>query len=173
MAERPDTWEQMKQNNRLHSAEDLERIKKFCKATVYDEERWWEYIYQHEDKIAITERRNREHRKYVRRQEALADRAANTRELPEKEILDRADSLYFHNEHYLYYKKHGCWAQIACSKCGGVTDARWKNGISYESQFQKWTEEPREGSHGTCPMCGARGKYKCQGKAKERHSKHI
>ena len=138
------TWEQEKKENILQSTEDLERIKKFCKANVYNEEHWWEYIYKHEDDIVITARRNREHKVYMRRQEALADRMAHTKELPEKEILDRADRLYFHNQHYLYYKKHGCWAHIACSKCGGVTDARWKSGISYESQFQRWTEEPRE-----------------------------
>ena len=167
------TWEQEEKENILQSTEDLERIKKFCKATVYDEGRWWEYIYDHEDDIVTTARRNREHKAYMRRQEALADRMAHTRELPEKEILDRADRLYFHNQHYLYYKKHGCWAHIACSKCGGVTDARWKSGISYESQFQKWTEEPREGHYGTCPMCGARGEYKCQGKVKGTCDKYI
>lgn len=167
------TWEQEKKENILQSTEDLERIKKFCKANVYDKERWWEYIYKHEDDIVTTARRNRKHKAYMRQQEALADRMAHTKELPEKEILDRADRLYFHNQHYLYYKKHGCWAHIACSKCGGVTDARWKSGISYESQFQRWTEEPREGRYGTCPMCGAHGKYKCQGKAKGTHSKHI
>lgn len=154
------TWEREKKENILQSTEDLERIKKFCKANVYNEEHWWEYIYKHEDGIVTTARRNREHKAYMRRQEALADRMAHTKELPEKEILDRADRLYFHNQHYLYYKKHGCWAHIACSKCGGVTDARWKSGISYESQFQRWTEEPREGHYGTCPMCGARGEYK-------------
>lgn len=131
------TWEQEKKENILQSTEDLERIKKFCKATVYDEGRWWEYIYDHEDDIVTTARRNREHKAYMRRQEALADRMANTRELPEKEILDRADRLYFHGQHYLYYKKHGCWAHIACSKCG------------------------------------ARGKYKCQGKVKGTHDKYI
>lgn len=167
------TWEQEKKENILQSTEDLERIKKFCKATVYNEEHWWEYIYKHEDDIVTTARRNREHKAYMRRQEALADRMAHTKELPEKEILDRADRLYFHNQHYLYYKKHGCWAHIACSKCGGVTDARWKSGISYESQFQRWTEEPREGHYGTCPMCGARGEYKCQGKVKGTHDKYI
>lgn len=167
------TWEQEKKENILQSTEDLERIKKFCKANVYDEERWWEYIYKHEDDIVTTARRNREHKAYMRRQEALADRMAHTKELPEKEILDRADRLYFHNQHYLYYKKHGCWAHIACSKCGGVTDARWKSGISYESQFQRWTEEPREGHYGTCPMCGARGEYKCQGKVKGTRDKYI
>lgn len=167
------TWEQEKKENILQSTEDLERIKKFCKANVYNEEHWWEYIYKHEDDIVITARRNREHKVYMRRQEALADRMAHTKELPEKEILDRADRLYFHGQHYLYYKKHGCWAHIACSKCGGVTDARWKSGISYESQFQRWTEEPREGHYGTCPMCGARGEYKCQGKVKGTHDKYI
>ena len=167
------TWEQEKKENILQSTEDLERIKKFCKANVYDKEHWWEYIYEHEDDIVITERQNRKHKAYMRRQEALADRMTHTKELPEKEILDRADRLYFHNQHYLYYKKHGCWAHIACSKCGGVTDARWKSGISYESQFQSWTEEPREGHYGTCPMCGARGEYKCQGKVKGTHDKYI
>lgn len=167
------TWEQEKKENILQSTEDLERIKKLCKANVYNEEHWWEYIYKHQDDIVITARRNREHKAYMRRQEALADRMAHTKELPEKEILDRADRLYFHEQHYLYYKKHGCWAHIACSKCGGVTDARWKRGISYENQFQRWTEEPREGNYGICPMCGARGEYKCQEKVKRNHDKRI
>lgn len=166
-------WQQMEKENVLQSTEDLERIKKFCKGATWREERWWERIYNHENDIVITARRAREHREYMRRQEALKDREKHTRELPEEKILNRADTVYFHNEHYLYYKKHGRWAQIACSKCGGVTDARWKSGISFESQFQKWTEEPKEGNYGTCPMCGARGRYKCQGKVKGAHSKSI
>ena len=159
-------WQEMKEENILQSTEDLERIKKFCEIKIYNEKRWWEYISRHENNIVATARRNSANRAYMRRQEALADRMTHTKELPEKEILDRADRLYFHNQHYLYYKKHGSFAQIACSKCGGVTDARWKGGISYESQFQRWTEEPREGKYGACPMCGAHGTYKCQGKNK-------
>ena len=166
-------WEKMEKENILQSPEDLERIKKFCGTTVWREEGWWEYIDRRQSDIATEVRRKVERRKYQRRQETLKDRIAHTKELPEKKILDRADNLYFHNEHYLYYKKHGCWAKIACSKCGGVTDARWKSGISYESQFQTWTEEPREGRYGTCPMCGARGLYKCQGKVKGEHSRKI
>lgn len=166
-------WEEMEKENILQSPEDLERIKKFCGTTVWRGEGWWEYIDRRQSDIATEVRRKAERRKYQRRQEALKDRIAHTKELPEKKILGRADNLYFHNEHYLYYKKHGCWAKIACSKCGGVTDARWKSGISYESQFQTWTEEPREGRYGTCPMCGARGLYKCQGKVKGEHSRTI
>lgn len=166
-------WEQMEKENILQNPEDLERIKKFCGTTVWRERRWWEYIDVRRHDIATAARRKAEERKYQRRQEALKDRIAHTKELPEKKILDRADNVYFHNEHYLYYKKHGCWAKIACSKCGGVTDARWKSGISYESQFKKWTKEPREGTYGTCPMCGARGLYKCQGKVKGEHSRTI
>ena len=79
----------------------------------------------------------------------------------------------FKRLHFLYYKKRGCWADITCSKCGGVTTGRWKVGISYESLYQKWIEEPREGQEGTCPLCGADGEYKCQGKVKGRHVKTI
>ncbi len=170
----PTSRTQREKENILQSEEDSNRIRKLCcKVIVYNEARWWEYIRKHEDNIAMEERRKRESRQYERRQEALADRMANTRELPKKEILDRADRLYFRSRHYLYYKKHGCWAQIACSKCGGVTDARWKSGISYESQFQRQIEEPKEGRYGTCPMCGAGGEYKCQGKVKGAHSEAI
>ena len=174
-AEQSSSWDQMEKENILQDAADLERIKKFCKTEipVYNEKCWWEYVYKYEKDIVVTARRDRQHREYVRRQEELADRISHTKELPEKEILDRADRLCFHNQHYLYYKKHGCWVKIACSKCGGVTDARWKSGISYESQFQRLIEEPREGRYGTCPMCGASGKYKCQGKTKGDYSKTI
>lgn len=171
--EKADTWEQMEKENVLQSTEDLERIKKFCKIKipVYYEARWWQYIYRHEDDLATAARIDREHRKFVRRQEALKDRMAHTAKLPEKRILEYADRIYFHNKHHLYYKKYGSWTKIACSKCGGVTDARWRDGISYESQFQKHTEEPREGKSGKCPMCGAVGTYKCQGKIKGEYSK--
>lgn len=173
--EKADTWEQMEKENVLQSTEDLERIKKFCKIKipVYYEARWWQYIYKHEDDLATAARIDREHRKFVRRQEALKDRMSHTAKLPEKRILEYADRIYFQKEHHLYYKKYGSWTKIACSKCGGVTDARWRDGISYESQFQKHTEEPREGKSGKCPMCGAVGTYKCQGKIKGEYSKKI
>lgn len=173
--EKADTWEQMEKENVLQSTEDLEKIKKFCKIKipVYYEARWWQYIYKHEDDLATAARIDREHRKFVRRQEALKDRMAHTAKLPEKRILEYADRIYFHNKHHLYYKKRGSWAKIACSKCGGVTDARWKEGISYESQFQRHTEEPKEGKSGKCPICGAVGTYKCQGKIKGEYSKKI
>lgn len=173
--EKAGTWKQMEKENILQSTEDLERIKKFCKIRipVYHEARWWQYIYRHEDDLTTDARIESQHRKYMRRQEALKDRAAHTAKLPEKRILEYANRAYFHEEHYLYYKKHGSWAKIACSKCGGVIDARWKDGVSYESQFQKHTEEPQEGKIGKCPMCGAFGTYKCQGKVKRERSKKI
>ena len=74
--EQPSSWEQTEKENILQGIDDLERIKKFCKTEshVYNEKRWWEYIYRHEKEIVATARRGREHREYVRRQEALADR---------------------------------------------------------------------------------------------------
>ena len=167
------TWEQATKRNILMEQNDLDRIKKVCNTKIWNEAKWWEYIYQHEDRLMIEARRAAEHRKYERRQQALKDRIANTPELPEKKVLERADMLYFSRQHFLYYKKTGCWAKIACSKCGGVTDGRWKSGVSYESQFQRWVEEPQEGKYGTCPLCGERGMYKCQGKIKNGYSKSI
>ena len=69
--EKADTWELMEKENVLQSTEDLEKIKKFCKikTPVYYEARWWKYIYKHEDDLATAARIDREHRKFVCRQE--------------------------------------------------------------------------------------------------------
>lgn len=168
--DRPLTWDDAMKENILLSANDFERIKKMCNVNIWNKDRWPEYIHKHEDNITIIARRKAEQRKYARRNQALKDREENTPELPEKMILNRAEQVYFRAKHFLYYKKHGCRADVACSKCGGVSNGRWKSGISYESQFQKWVEEPREGQTGHCPMCGAAGEYKCQGKVKNEHS---
>lgn len=168
-----DSWSDEQKKNILQDEEDLNRIKDFCKTKIWNEKQWWEYIYKREDEIAYTERQKAENLRYERRQKALSDRIENTPELPEEKILERAETQYFHNLHYLYYKKRGSRATVACSKCGGVTDAKWKRGESYESRFEHVIEEPREGRYGKCPMCGARGEYKCQGKTKREHGKTV
>ena len=149
----------------LERGEDLERIKKYCGTKIYGFEGCWQYIQNYEERITTEERRKSEQRKYERRQQALNDRIAHTRELPREEILEYADNRLFRNKHYLYYKKHGSFVRIACSKCGGVEGVRWKAKDTFEGQFEKRIEEPREGRYGTCPLCEARGEYKCQGKA--------
>lgn len=159
--------------NILASEEDMQRIEKFCGKNEWYKSEWWEHIYRFQDSIVHEEKRRRENRKYERRQQALKDRQEHTPELPEAEILEKADRFYFHQKHFLYYKKRGCRVQIACTKCGGVTEARWKGGMSYESQFQKWVDPPKEGYTAPCPMCGEIGEYKCQGKVKGTHNKRI
>lgn len=156
--------------NAVFSKDDFTRIKRILSFGNWSVEEWWQYIYYHENHIVTTARRKAEDRKLERRLNALNERVDHTPPLPEKMILDRAEDVYFRHKHYLYYKKYGSWAQIACSKCGGVADGRWKAGISYESQFQKWIQEPREKHIGACPLCGAAGEYKCQGKVKSAYS---
>lgn len=162
--------ERTKKMNILFGEQDLQRIRTVCTEKIWDETRWWEYIYEHEDKIVTTARRQAEERKYARRQQALEDRIENTPELPEQRILDYAGQIYL-KDHYLYYKKHGSYADVACSKCGGVSSGRWRAGMSYESQFERFIDEPREGTTGTCPLCKVRGWYKCQGRVKGFHMK--
>lgn len=116
--------------NILATEEDMQRIEKFCGKNEWYKSEWWEHIYWFQSSIVHEERRRRENRKYERRQQALKDRQEHTPELPEAEILEMADMFYFYQKHYLYYKKRGCWVRIACTKCGGVTEARWKGGIS-------------------------------------------
>lgn len=171
---RSQTWQQAREQNILYDKSDLERLENFFKDSyVYNKSEWWQFIKQAQHCITAKRTREAEHRKYERRQQALNERRIHTPGLPEKELLEEADRYYFLRKHYLYYKKRGNYVQIACSKCGGVTDARWKAGMSYESSFERYTEEPREGRAGYCPMCGELGEYKCQGKVKVYHNKTV
>lgn len=161
--------------NVLYSRGDLDRIKKFTNKTVWMEESWWDFIAQWQQDINSEKYTKRAVRQYERRQQALKERGEQTPELPEERIAEYADRIIFKNLHYLYYKKHGARATVACTKCGGVSEGRWKPGISYESQFEKLIQEPRMGEHGTCPMCGERGKYIPQGRVKSfyRQADHV
>lgn len=151
--------------NRLYTKEDADRINKMCSEGAYDG-KWWSYIYRHEDAIDTARRRAAERSRYEKRKKGLEERAALTPELNEPAIIDRVDKIYFRQKHFLYYKKTGARVQLACSACGGVTDGRWKAGESYESQYMSLLSEPRRGDYGTCPLCKARGVYKCQGTVK-------
>jgi hypothetical protein len=160
-------WKERDKVNTLYSEKDLSRIKNFFKdVKVWNESQWWDYFEQHETKI----KRDREHRKYQTRRQRLEQRTKDTPELPETEILEWAQRSLFKEKHFLYYKKKGRRATICCSKCGGVTEGAWKAGDSYESQFESHIEEPRDKARGKCPLCGAYGKYKPQGKVKGRET---
>jgi len=165
------------EENILYSPDDLGRIRKFTGGyrNEWKDRMWWDYIERKQEEITRNEYAERSARRYERRQQALEERERLTTELPESRILEYADRVMFHELHYLYFKKHGVRATVACSKCGGVSDERWKTGVSYESQFGRMIQEPRKGDFGTCPMCGARGKYMPQGRAKSfyRQTTHL
>jgi len=153
--------------NLLYDEKDLERIKKFFKdVKIWREERWWDYFEHHESNL----KSKRESRKYELRRERLEQRKAETPELPEKKLLGWAQNNLFHEKHFLYYKKRGRYATICCSKCGGVKEGAWKVGESYESTFQTHVEEPKNKRTGKCPLCGAYGIYKPQGKTKGKYT---
>ncbi len=158
--------------NILHSEEDLARIKEFLlDVKVWNDSDWWEYFERQEDDF----KHQAWSRKMKRRQDALKERMAGTPELDEAGILEYAENNIFHNKHMLFYKKKGKRATVCCSKCGGVYEGRFQPGESFESQFAKHIEEPREGSTGKCSLCGAAGWYKCQGKARRdyKEKSHI
>lgn len=161
-------WTQMEEESVLQTEKDLQRLQRFCDANVYNPRRWWEYIDEHQNSVIVRERRKRENRRCENRQKALKDRGDNTKKLPKKRILDMADRALFYSRHYLYYKKHGCRVDIACSKCGGVAEARWKLGETFEAQFERYAD-PKENTTGKCLLCGAVGTYKCAGKVKGSH----
>lgn len=100
-----------------------------------------------------------------KRADKLKEREQNTPPLP-KGLEDWVKKTGIGTEHFLYYKRHGRYADIACSACGQVTEAAVRSKDTYEGQFEKIIPVPQHDSVGTCPHCGATGIYKAQGKAK-------
>ncbi|MBD5550457.1 MAG: hypothetical protein HDQ96_04670 [Lachnospiraceae bacterium] len=161
--DRHETYSDMPKRNRLYSEDDLSRIKKYFKdIKIWNDERWWGYFTGNEEKIKNAARC----RKDERRRGRLEERNKNTPKLDEKALLDWAEDHIFHRGHYLYYKKRGRRADLCCSACGGTYSGKWKAGESYESQFEHYIQEPREGLMGSCILCGEHGIYKPQGKAR-------
>ncbi len=100
-----------------------------------------------------------------KRADGLKEREQNTPPLP-KGLEDWAKKTGIGSEHFLYYKRHGRYADIACSACGQVTEAAIRSADTYEGQFEKIIPVPQHGSAGICPRCGMTGIYKAQGKTK-------
>lgn len=149
--------------NVLASDDDLKRIKKFFDGltsytSIYDQ--WYDIVARYEDHCNW--------KKSVRasqlRNERLNARTNAIEELDEKTIGEYADRILLGRKHYIYYVKKGARASIACSHCGWVTTGRYKVGDTYESQFESFVEEPREGTKAICPRCKEKGIYKAAGR---------
>lgn len=95
----------------------------------------------------------------------LDERIQNTPPLP-ADLQKWAGRNLFSDEHFLYYKRHGRYADIACSACGHVTTIAIKRVESFEGQFETVIDPPINNSPGTCPYCKTFGTYKAQGKTK-------
>lgn len=110
-------------------------------------------------------RSERTQKRSANRKLRLDERIQNTPPLP-TDLQEWAGRNLFSDEHFLYYKRHGRYADIACSACGHVTTMAIKRGESFESQFETVIDPPVNNSPGTCPYCKALGTYKAQGKTK-------
>ncbi len=103
-------------------------------------------------------------KRYENRQARLADRQAHTPPLPD-DLQAWAERRLFPDTHYLYYKRHGRYADICCSACGQVSTVCTKRSESYEGQLERIVY-PKSGTAGICPHCHISGEWKAQGKTK-------
>lgn len=106
----------------------------------------------------------REARRNEKRKKELKERGDNTPPLPD-DLEEWAEKKLFNQEHFLYYKRHGRYADVACSACGQVTEVATKRTETFEGQFEKIVI-PRNNEQGVCPHCGVHGIFKAQGKVK-------
>lgn len=152
--------------NVLASDEDLKRINKFFKGSIsfvskYDQ--WYDIIGRYEDHCNWIKKK----RASDLRSERLTARTNAIEELDKESIAEYADRILLDRKHYIYYIKKGVRAQLACSCCGKVITGRYKMGDTYESQFETFIPEPREGKKDICPECNKKGIFKAAGRSQK------
>lgn len=161
------SWE--REENVLHSEEDLRRIKEFFKGGAeWENKQWWEYFKGNEYMVRMLE----SDRKKKRREKLLRERMENTPELDEAAMTGWADGELFGGKHYLYYKKRGRRAEVCCSACGKVDVGVWKESpyLPFGGMPERRIREPENHRTGKCALCGASGEYRMQGRAKRGYS---
>ncbi|MDD7390042.1 MAG: PcfJ domain-containing protein [Lachnospiraceae bacterium] len=99
------------------------------------------------------------------RRKRLEERKNNTPDLPEN-LKEWAETKLFYNSHFLYYKRNGRYADIACSACGKAFMRATKRSDTFIGQFESTIEMPKNGKIGKCPECGALGTWRAKGKTK-------
>lgn len=154
---------------------DMDRIREFfSNIRIWNEKAWWNFLKENEGNIKEAKRRREnERRENERRGKRLKERGENTPVLDEKALMDWADNVLFGSRHYLFYKKRGRRVSVCCSACGGVYSGAWKEGMSYESMFESYIENPVRGEYGRCRLCGKQGEYRPQGKGVGRMESHA
>ena len=136
--------------------DDADLIRSWTKSGA----QWENALKRLEDTIRYT----RQRKSYENRRARLADRQNNTPPLPD-DLKAWAKRRMFSATHYLYYKRHGRYADICCSACGQVTTVCTKRSETYEGQFERIVH-PKIGTTGICPHCKTEGEWKAQGKTK-------
>ena len=122
---------------------------------------WIQRLQALTDDITFMQKNRRTENRRLR----LKEREDNTPELPQ-DLEQWADSSMFFGTHFLYYKRHGRYVDIACSSCGRVRTVATKRTDSWEGQFETVIQAPKNNDRGICPSCGASGTWKAQGKTR-------
>lgn len=159
-------WENaLKKNEKTYmSEEDKEAIWNWCgKKNDFSKEyeNWTKWLRN----LIKDIRRQRYDKEIERRNRRLKDREEHTPPLPNN-LEEWADKNLFQGEHFLYYKRHGKYVDICCSKCGQVTTVKTKRDDSFEGYFEHVIAPPQNNLIGRCPSCGTVGTWKAQGKTK-------
>lgn len=122
---------------------------------------WTERLEEHIEGIKNERRKKRRDNRAKR----LRDREQNTTE-PPSDLEEWADKNLFPDMHFIYYKRHGRYADVCCSQCGNVKTVAIKRRDTYEGMFERVMEPPKDGYTGRCPACGTIGTWKAQGKSR-------
>ncbi len=143
---------------------DEDVVWKFCEDVEYGfSSRRWNSWTDRLKELTDSIRTDRREKMYEGRRKRLKEREANTPPLPD-DLEKWAEKSLFSDVHFLYYKRKGRHAQVACSACGIAMTLVTQKKDSFEGMFERSMGIPQHNKSGKCPFCGATGTWKAKGK---------
>lgn len=122
---------------------------------------WWRNLEGIEAEI----RSEKEEKEELSRRKRVDERCRFVPEIPE-DFYEWADQEIFQKKEFVYYKRHGRYADCQCSRCGAQYTICNKQLSSYEGQFEQVYRTPVSGGMTSCLKCGALAMYKPKGRMK-------
>lgn len=122
---------------------------------------WWTALIGLERSIKI----EREEKAYKNRQVRLDERCRDMPEIP-ADLNEWADRTIFGKKEYVYYKRHGRYADCQCSKCGEQYTILTRRSEGIDGMLEDVWPVPSHGDSTECKECGCSATYKARGRMK-------
>lgn len=155
-------------NNTAIDQQSIEIIHDFCMRKYPPSH--WQYMtekdwYRNLTGLEGEIKAERESKAWMNRREQLEERNRDVPAIP-KDFKEWADKELFGRKEFMFYKRHGRFADCQCSKCGATYRIITRRRDGIDGMIERVDPVPENGNKTECRKCGASVRYRPRGRMK-------